>query len=65
MFSPYVRENSDPHSSRQPTFKNLFGLSGLSCGTQAICCVMWDLLLWCTDSLVVVSRFSSCSLWAL
>ena len=27
--------------------------SGLSCVSQDICCVMWDLLLWHMDSLVV------------
>ena len=28
--------------------------TGLSCGTQDICCVMQDLSLWLTDSLLVV-----------
>lgn len=28
-------------------------VSSLGCGAQDPHCVMWDLLLWCTDSLVV------------
>jgi len=32
---------------------------------QDLCCVMWDLLLCCMDSLVVVCGFSSCSSMAL
>ena len=35
----------------------------LSCSTWDLCCVMWDLLLQFTDSLVVARGLSSCSLW--
>ena len=40
-------------------------LLGLSCGMQDLCCVLWDILLWCTDSSCVVGApehtgFSSC-----
>ena len=31
---------------------------GLSCSTWDLCCLMRDLLLWCTGSLVVARRFS-------
>ena len=35
---------------------------GLSCGTQELHCITWDLLY--TDSLAVALSLSSCSLWA-
>ena len=46
------------------TFKivDLFGCMGLSCSTRGLCLIMWDLLLWCRDSLVVACRLQSA--WA-
>ena len=38
--------------------------SGLSCGLWDLHCIMLDFLLWCTNSLVVAPRLSSCSVWA-
>ena len=35
---------------------------GLSCGTRGLCCIPWDLLLGCTDFLVVEQRLQS--VWA-
>lgn len=32
---------------------------GLTCGTRSLCCVPWDLLLGCTDFLVVEKRLQS------
>ena len=37
-------------------FVCLFGASGLRCGPRQLCCVMWALSPWCTDSLVVERR---------
>ena len=34
------------------SFVYLFASSGLSCGTQDLCCIMQDLLLWCMCSVV-------------
>ena len=40
-------------------FKFLYlAASGLNCSTQGLVCVMWDLALWCTNSLVVAYRLS-------
>ena len=34
--------------------KNIYlAASGLRCGMRSLQCVLWDLLLWCKDSLVV------------
>ena len=38
--------------------------SGLSCGLQDLHCVMWDLLLWLVDSLIVACGLQSVSLVA-
>ena len=43
-------------------FIYLFGCTVSSCGTQDLRCVMQDLLMWCTDALVVVHGFQS--VWA-
>ena len=40
-------------------------VSGLSCGMQDLHCLMWNLLLQLTDSLVVMCRLSSWGVWAL
>ena len=37
---------------------------GFSCGTRNLRCIMFDLSLLCTDSLVVVCQLSSCSMRA-
>lgn len=39
-------------------------VSGLTCSTQGLVCVMWDLSLWCTGSLDVAYRLSSCEMLA-
>ena len=36
---------------------------GLTCGTRSLCCVPWDLLLGCTDFLVVEKRLQSVRAW--
>jgi len=51
------------------SFSYLFGIYyltvlGPSCGMPGLCCAMWDLLSWCTASLVVAYRLSSCGAWA-
>ena len=38
---------------------------GCSCSIWDLCCVLWGLLLWCMDSLVVSHGLSSCCTWAL
>lgn len=38
---------------------------GFSYGTRNLRCIMFDLSLQLTDSLVVVCRLSSCGMWAL
>jgi len=40
-------------------------VSGLSCGMQDLHCIMWNLLLQLSDSLVVMCRLSSRGVWAL
>ena len=46
-------------------FNNIYlASSGLSFVSQDICCIMWDLLLWHMDSLVVAHRLSSWDAWA-
>ena len=56
--------------NRSSFLKLLFAylvVSGLSCGAQDhmdLCCVMWDFLLWHTDSLIVVLELSSCGVRA-
>ena len=46
-------------------FKFMYlAVSGLICCTQDLVCIMWDLSLWCTDSLDVAYRLSSCEMLA-
>ena len=33
-------------------------MSGLGCGTWDLHCIMWDLSLWCTCSVIAVLRFT-------
>ena len=40
---------------------NYLAMSGLSCGMWDVCCIMQDLLWWCTVSVVALCGFSSCN----
>ena len=47
------------------SFNICSAVSGLSCGMHGdLCCIIQDLPLWHTDSLVVVCWLSSCGTWA-
>lgn len=43
--------------------KPLFGHIGLSCGMWILCCVMWDIFLWYTNSMVMEPRLRCCEAW--
>ena len=60
-FSPHIFSLFlDPVQESMLDFFKFISLavSGLNCSTQDLVCIMWDLSLWCTDSLVVAYRLS-------